>query len=171
MNFTLVYNENYNWVLNLINSRINNYVEAEELANDIFLKIHKHLHSFDENKCETGLLGWIRSITYNKLIDHYRKKKLNYKSLQSMVDDEGRELYPVPDTCNIEADYCRSETIERTKYVISLLPDPYKTVSRLFFIDDYTYDEIAQETGLALGTVKGQLSRARNLIKTEMGAA
>ena len=171
MNFTNIYNENYRWVLNLIKSRISDRSEAEEMTNDVFLKVSEHLPEFDEDKCTTGLVGWIRSMVWNKIIDHYRKRKLDLTSIDAYVDDEGKDLFQVKDSTDIEAEYCTSEFVENAHNVIKMLPEPYKSVATLFYIKDMTYDEIVQATNASRGTIKGQLSRARKLMQTEFGVA
>lgn len=171
MNFEKIYNENYKWVLNLINSRIHDKTMSEELTNDVFLKVNEHLSTFDESKCVTGLVGWIRSMVWNKVIDHYRKKKENVVAIEDYVDDEGKELYTFECDVDIEEEYCTNEFVENAHNVIKMLPEPYKRVATLFYIKDLTYEEIVQATNATIGTIKGQLSRARKLIQSEFGVA
>jgi len=171
MNFTNIYNENYNWVVNLIKSRINEKHLVEEYANDVFLKVHEHLPNFDESKCTTGLMGWIRSMVFNKITDHYRKKKENNKSIQELVDEDGKELYTLSDDFDIEKDYCTREFVGNAHKIIGLLPDTYKKVATMFYIKDMSYEEIVQATSNSIGTIKGQLSRARKLMQAEFGVA
>jgi RNA polymerase sigma-70 factor (ECF subfamily) len=171
LNFTSIYNENYKWVVNLIKSRINEKYLADEIANDVFLKVSEHLPSFDETKCSTGLMGWIRTIAFNKIKDHYRKKKEPTKSLEDFVDEDGKEIFSVVDDCDIEREYCTQETVDICHSVISILPEPYKSVTTMFYIEDKTHDEIVSKTGSPVGTIKAQLSRARKLMKSELGIA
>lgn len=169
--FNGIYNDNYKWVLNLIKSKTNNCNECEEMTNDIFMKVHENLPNFDPDKCKSGLVGWIRGFTFNKIIDFYRKKKQDVINLESLIDEDGKEFYPVIDPTDIEADYCANEFIEQAKKIINVLPNPYKTVATLFYVKDCTYDEITEQTGLSKGTIKGQLSRARKKMQTEFGVA
>lgn len=168
-NFNQIYNENYRWVVRLIKNKTNNAVECEEMANDIFMKINENLANFDATKCSSGLRGWITSFVYNKTIDYYRKKKMDCSSISSFMDDEGREIFNYKSSDSIENDYCKKELINNVKTIIDNLPKTYRTIAKLFYVDDYSYDEIVEVTGLSLGTVKGQLNRARLLIKTTYG--
>ena len=170
-NFNKIYNDNYKWVHNLIKSRTSHSQDSEELANDVFMKVHNHLSNYDEDKCQTGLVGWIRSIVWNTIIDYYRKKKLDVQSIEAFKDDDGKEIFSIKDETDIESEYCTRELIDNAKDVIKMLPNPYKTIATLFYIKDCTYDEIVQETGLSIGTIKGQLNRARNKMRTEFGVA
>lgn len=170
-NFNTIYNENYKWVVGLIKSKTNNCPESEEMANDIFLKVHENLSIFDKDKCKGGLVGWIRSFVWNKVIDHYRKKKLNAQSIEAFLDEDGKEIFSIKDGTDIEAEYCTKELIDGAKKIIRMLPNPYKTVATLFYIKDCTYDEITEQTGLSKGTIKGQLSRARKKMQVEFGVA
>ena len=169
MNFNNVYSENHKWVVNLINSRIRNRVEAEEMANDVFLKINENLTKFDADKCTTGLVGWIRSMVWNKIIDHYRKRKMDTVAIEDYVDDEGKEIYSFRDSTDIEAEYCTNEFVNNAHSVIAMLPEPYKSVATMFYVKDMSYEEIVQATDVKIGTVKGQLVRARKLMQTEFG--
>lgn len=166
-NFNNVYNENYKWVLNLIKSRIKHKANAEEMTNDIFMKVYENLENFDVNKCKNGMVGWLRSITFNKIIDYYRKKKQDMISIQSLVDEDGKETYNFRNDVDIEKDLIRNELLDMGKSIINVLPNPYKAVATLFYIKDYSYDEIVQELNITKGTLKGQLNRARKLIRKE----
>ena len=170
-NFNNIYNENYKWVLNLIKSKTSNCPECEEMTNDIFMKVHENLSEFDENKCKTGLVGWIRSFTFNKIIDYYRRKKLNVQSIEAFKDEDGKEIFSIKDSVDIEKEYCTNELINMAKDVIKMLPNPYKLVATLFYVKDYTYDEIVQQTGIPIERVKVQLWRTRTKMQFEFGVA
>ena len=170
-NFNNIYNENYKWVVGLIRKKTNNAPESEELADDIFLKINENLHKFDENACTTGMAGWIRSFVWNKVIDFYRKKKLDVTSIEDYKDEDGKEIFSFKDSTDIEAEYCTNELIDKAKDVINLLPATYKRIATLFYIKDCTYDEIVEATGLELATIKVQLNRARKKMQLEFGVA
>lgn len=167
-NFNNIYNENYKWVLNLIKSKTNNCAESEEMTNDIFMKVHENLSKFDIDK---SMVKWIRTFTFNKIIDFYRRKKLDAQSIEAFKDEDGKEIFSIKDSVDIEAEYCTKELIEKAKDVIRMLPNPYKTVATLFYVKDYTYDEIVQRTGTSIGTIKGQLNRARTKMQMEFGVA
>lgn len=169
LDFNTIYDNHYKRVVNLIKSRINEKHLAEEYANDVFVKIHQHLPKFDEKKCENGLNGWITYIVFNKLTDHYRRKKMDIKSLQDFVDDDGKELYTVTSSTDIEGEYCLKELVDNTHKVIALLPEPYKSITTLFYIKDYSYNEIEDQTGLSISTIKVQLNRARKLMREQLG--
>ena len=169
--FNEIYNDNYKWVHNLIKSKTNHSQDSEEMTNDVFMKVHTHLSNYDADKCQTGLVGWIRSIVWNTIIDYYRKKKLTTQSIEAFKDDDGKEIFSITDGTDIEKDYCTNELIENAKDVIKMLPNPYKLVATLFYIKDCTYNEIVEQTGLSKGTIKGQLSRARSKMQFEFGVA
>jgi RNA polymerase sigma-70 factor (ECF subfamily) len=170
-NFNNIYNENYKWVVNLIKSKTNNTPESEEMANDIFMKVYDNMSNFNPDKCKTGIVGWIRGFVFNKIIDFYRKKKNLMTSIENWKDEDGHEIYALTDSQDIEAEYCTKELVEKAKAIINVLPNPYKTVATLFYVKDFTYDEIETETGLSIGTIKGQLSRARTKMQIEFGVA
>lgn len=169
LKFDTIYTENYRWVLNLIKSRIPDRNDAEEMTNDVFLKVCEHLPNFDENKCSTGLLGWIRSFVWNKIIDYYRKKKETFLYMQDFIDEDGNEIFTITDPNDFVEDYCTKEFVNNVHKVIATLPNPYKKVATMFYIKDMSYDEIVEATQVTIGTIKGQLNRARKLLQTEFG--
>ena len=83
--FNQIYSDNHKRVLNFITMKINDNLIAEELTNDVFMSLYKHLNSFDETKA--SMTTWIMNFAKNKVIDHYRKVKLNAISLNKEIDD------------------------------------------------------------------------------------
>ena len=75
--FEKIYTENYEGVLRHINMRVQDMSVAEELTNDVFMKVHKHLGDYDETK--SAIPTWVRFIANNIVIDHFRS---SFRSLK-----------------------------------------------------------------------------------------
>lgn len=124
--------------------------EAEDILQESFLKIFKSLPKL---KDETKIEGYIKRITARTAIDYYRKEmRYNFVQLEDYhkIEDGGLE------TIN-------QLTVAEIKTYIKLLPMGYRTVFNLFFIDQWTHKEIAEEMGITIGTSKSQLSKAKKL--------
>ena len=109
---------------------------------------------------------WLFRIATNNCIDFLRKKRLSVVSIDSMVDDEGdeRPLQIRSETLNPEENSIKKQQNEQLKILIDKLPQRYKTLIILRYYDELSYEEIAQELDLPLGTVKAQLFRARDFL-------
>jgi RNA polymerase sigma-70 factor (ECF subfamily) len=87
-------------------------------------------------------------------------------SINSMVDDEGdeRPLQIKADTLNPEETSIKKQQQEQLKIIVDKLPQRYRTLIVLRYFEEQSYEEIAQQLDLPLGTVKAQLFRARDLL-------
>jgi RNA polymerase sigma-70 factor (ECF subfamily) len=129
--------------------------DAEELSQEIFLKIFENLDRYDGG---FPLIAWIVSISRNLCIDRYRRRKRE-KSFRFVSDDAVLPLLKSND--DPAADALRKE---RTKMLFSALaeiPDDLAEILVLRDLDGLAYEEIAQALALPDGTVKSRLFRAR----------
>ena len=83
--FNKIYNKSHKSILNFILRKVNSQMIAEELTNDVFMKVYNHLENYDESK--SAMNTWIMNITSNTIIDYYRKKKLETISLNKDMRD------------------------------------------------------------------------------------
>jgi RNA polymerase sigma-70 factor (ECF subfamily) len=129
--------------------------DAEELAQEIFLKIFENLHRYDGG---FPLVAWIVSLSRNLCIDRYRRLKRE-KSFRFVSDDAVAPLLTARDDP-------AAETLqkERTKLLFSALaeiPEDLAEILVLRDLDGMAYEEIGQAHQLPDGTVKSRLFRAR----------
>ena len=137
--------------------------EAEDSAQDIFIKVYRALKGF---KLKSSFYTWLYRIVINTCKN--RVKSLEYrqsKSRISMDDDQENKDYGIPgdvDKNDLPDVYLeQKEKIRRIQDAINSLPSDQKTMVILRDIEGLTYDEIADITKNRLGTVKSKLSRAR----------
>jgi len=129
--------------------------DAEELAQEIFLKIFENLNRYDGS---FPLIAWIVSLSRNLCIDRYRRRKRE-KSFRFVSDDAVLPLLRSAD--DPSADALRKE---RTKLLFSALaeiPEDLAEILVLRDLDGLAYEEIGQALELPDGTVKSRLFRAR----------
>ncbi len=142
---------------------INNKEDAMDLTVETFGKAFENLERY---KPDFAFSTWLFRIATNNSIDFIRKKRLSVISMDSMVDDEGddRPLQIKSDSLNPEETSIKKQQSRELKDIVDKLPARYKTLIVLRYFDELSYEEIAQQLDLPLGTVKAQLFRARDLL-------
>lgn len=170
-NFNKIYSENHKSVLGFILRKVNNTVVAEELTNDVFMKVYKHLDNYDSEK--SAMNTWIMNITSNVVIDYYRKRKMETISIEHSNSDEDNIHLVMLDRFKSNKStpfkiMSNAEGVERIQFAIDKLPEKYRRIAKLFFNEELSYQEIAETLACSLGTVKGQLSRAREILTSQL---
>jgi RNA polymerase sigma factor (sigma-70 family) len=142
---------------------VNNKEDAMDLTVETFAKAFEKL---DKYQPEFAFSTWLFRVGTNNCIDFIRKKKLNTQSINGMVDDEGdeRPLQIRSDALNPEEVSMKKEQTQTLKVLIDSLPARYRNLIVLRYFDELSYEEIAEQLDLPLGTVKAQLFRARYLL-------
>ena len=124
------------------------------MLQDGFIKVFKHIGTF---KFEGSFEGWVRRIMVNTAIEHIRKQK------QVHVFDDVENIIESPESeFNITGKLNEKELLK----MVHLLPDGYRTVFNMYAIEGYSHKEIAEALGIAEGTSKSQLSKAKEFLKT-----
>ena len=165
-NFNNIYADNYDRVLGWIRYKVGNMEIAEELAQDVFVKVHKKLTDFDSEKSAIGT--WVMNITKNTIIDHWRtEKKGLIVSIEEFQDDEGKDLLPSTG-CDPEHDMVNSELGDAIENAINSLPQTYQTIADLFLLKEKSHEEISVDLSIPIGTVKGTISRAKKLLQKRL---
>ena len=139
-------------------------VDADDLTIAAFGKAFRQLASYTPQNTFATLLF---SIASNHGIDFIRRQHMRLVSLNTMSvnqEDDACE-YPIP-SCddNPEEDLIHRQRDKIMRDLINRLQPRYRTIVKLRYFDDLSYDEIAQKLNLPLGTVKIQLRRARLLL-------
>ena len=143
---------------------VRNQDDAEDLTIEAFGKAFKRLPSFNP---EYAFSTWLFRIASNNAIDFIRKKKkARTVSLDQQDDEEeGRTAYDVRSKeLDPEQTFMKGQRIEEIHKIIETLKPKYRQLVELRYLKEFSYDEIAQEMDLPLGTVKAQLFRARELM-------
>jgi len=158
-------NEVNAWVLMLIKNKS----EAEEIANDIFMQVHKHLASFDSK--QANVRTWLYTITKHRVIDVWRKQKKNdcIQHISDYVDDEGNETFQLHSYCDSPQEIMENDEVGTDiQTAISGLSSTYKDIAILFFNEQLSYDEIAERLDIPLGTVKGKINRLKDILQNKL---
>ncbi|MCD4664605.1 MAG: sigma-70 family RNA polymerase sigma factor [Bacteroidales bacterium] len=142
----------------------NNPHDAEDLTIEAFGKAFKKLHQYTP---DYAFSTWLFKIASNNCIDFIRKKKKYTFSIDQNFDDEtGNELASrIPSqTLDPEEELVKKQKIKLMREVVEKLKPHYRTLIELRYFKEFSYDEIARELNLPLGTVKAQLFRAREFL-------
>ncbi|MBR4969832.1 MAG: sigma-70 family RNA polymerase sigma factor [Alistipes sp.] len=133
--------------------------DVDDLMQEAFMKAYLKIGSYNP-KYDFG--AWIYTIARNTFVDFSRTQKskaLNPQNIPLEHSDTSHISAPTPEECIINAQ--QRAQIER---YITMLPEDYRELFELRFIDEYSYEEIAEKLDMKLGTVKTRIFRVRNMM-------
>ena len=135
---------------------------AEDLVQDIFLKAFKSLKNY---KNDHAFSTWLYRIARNHTIDYLRKKKIETLSIHVDDYDESHASIQIADESSFtDQPIIRRERRNKVYEAIYQLPEKYRDIIIKRHIEEKSYQEIAAEIDIPLGTVKAHLFRARELL-------
>jgi RNA polymerase sigma-70 factor (ECF subfamily) len=129
--------------------------EADDLAQDIFIKMYKNLSSYSpEYKFST----WVMRISNNHIIDYHRKRKQETIPLDTAIIPPDTDGTP-------EAVFIQKEERQRIKKLVDDLPLMYRIPIIMYHQEGMSYQEIADKVGEPLSKIKNRIYRGRKLLK------
>ncbi len=137
----------YNLALNFFANR----EDAEDITQDVFLKVYNNIDKFREEK---SFKSWLVRISTNHCIDHWRKTKRSARRIE-LSDD----LIRIDHTPEDKA--VKNGDVTNLRNKISILDPDLRLLLIMRDIQEYSYQEIADTLDLPLGTVKSRINRAR----------
>ena len=136
--------------------------EAEDLTQEVFLKVSKALSGF---RNDAQLSTWIYKIATNTAIDRIRMVSFKQTNHSQLNEDFEEIVKSVPEGQMVEQQVVRNEMNECINAYIETLPEKYRTILILSEIEGLKNQEIAEITDLNIGIVKIRLHRAKEKIK------
>ncbi len=143
-------------VFNLAYKFVGRHDEAEDLTQDIFLKIFKALHTFDRR---ANFQTWLISISRNLCIDHYRSVRKERETMARDVD--ASQLTPVSRERGPHGQLEQTNLRDLIRLALAELPPALRQAVVLRDLQEFSYQEIADQLGLPEGTVKSRINRGR----------
>ncbi|MDQ3491427.1 MAG: sigma-70 family RNA polymerase sigma factor [Acidobacteriota bacterium] len=141
---------------------LGDYDSSLDVTQEVFIKVYNSLERYSS---EYKFSTWLYRIARNAAIDHMRRNSINAQSLETENADGTYQLQIESPNPSPEQDRERSEWRTEIGEVVKRLPSVYKELILLRHSQDLSYDEIADITGLPLGTVKNRLFRAREMMR------
>ena len=131
--------------------------EAEDLTQDVFVKIFKSLDTFDRR---ANFQTWLVSVSRNLCIDHYRSVRKERETIDRDVD--AGQLTPAAQTVSPIAALEQADRVTLLKKALAYLPPTLRSAVLLRDIQELSYQEIADRLDLPEGTVKSRINRGRS---------
>lgn len=146
-----------------------NQAEAEDVAQEVFLKAYER---FGELRASKTAGGWLKTVATNMSLNHLTR----YRSRWSFFSDllgKGREEHDdaeieFPASDDVEADLARSERRELVEQALQTLPAAQRVPLVLYHMEDLQYDEIAAKLGVSMGKVKTDIFRGREALRRKL---
>lgn len=149
-----IYSSFYGYAMSICERYSGNNDDAVEILNDGFLKVFKEINKYHPAYADTiaSFKGWVRKIMVYTAIDHYRKIK---KHLNGHVDPVTLQIASSQETALDKLSY------QEILNAVQGLSPAYRTVFNLFVMEGMSHDEISRKLGIAEGTSKSNLAKAR----------
>lgn len=147
-------------VFRLLGRYCRDQVECEDLAQDVFLKVFRKLHTFQG---DSQFFTWLYRIAVNAATDHL--SKASSRRLRLVEDDASLDTGGDRDEQSPAAPLMTAELAAVTRSIVDSLPEKFRTILVLREFEDLSYTEIAAVLQIQLGTVESRLFRARQRFK------
>jgi len=149
-------------LLNFIYRTIGDREKAEDLVQEVFIRVYRHLHRFDRSKkFSTWAYTIASNLAKNELRNRSRNPLVLFQTIKGNWDDEDRPLQFEDTTARPDDLYRKRHLQELVAETVAKLPEHHRQVFVLRELEGKSYEEIAEITNCNLGTVKSRLNRAR----------
>lgn len=152
-------------IINLCYKYTKNYHDAEEVAQESFVRAY---NSLDKFRYDSKFYSWLHRISVNCSLNYINSKE-KLKEKETISDNIG--LNQQEDNTSQETPYNTynmEDIADKIGRLYENLPDDLKLIIKYRDIDDMTYDEIARKANLPIGTVRSRLHRARDILLKEI---
>ena len=143
-------------VFNIAYKFVGRHDQAEDLTQDVFLKLYKSLDTFDRR---ANFQTWLISVSRNLCIDHYRSVRKERETINRDVD--ASDLSPVSHDTAADTRIEQRDRVMLLRLALDKLAPTLRTAVMLRDIQELTYQEIADRLKLPEGTVKSRINRGR----------
>lgn len=143
-------------VFNIAYKFVGRHDQAEDLTQDVFLKLFKSLNTFDRR---ANFTTWLISVSRNLCIDHYRSVRKERETMNRDVDPD--DLKPAASTPSAYTVLEQRDRVTLLRHALEQLAPSLKTAVMMRDIQELSYHEIADRLQLPEGTVKSRINRGR----------
>jgi RNA polymerase sigma-70 factor, ECF subfamily len=161
--FTELVDRYHTRLLNFIYRTIGDRDRAEDLVQETFIRVYRHLHRFDQSKkFSTWAYTIASNLAKNELRNRSRNPLVLFQTIKKNWDADHRPLEWEDNTYRPDDLFRKRHLRELVEKAVAQLPEHHRVVFVLREMEGKTYEEISEITGVNLGTVKSRLNRARN---------
>ena len=160
--------EHQRMVYQLSLNLLGDHNEALDLSQEVFLRVFRTIHRF---RGQSALRTWIYRIAVNQARNRQRWWRRRYKAFQVSLDQHERDHGELPSQWtggSPERVYTQKEAADQLRTALDRLPFEQRTALVLREIDGLSYEEIGYSLGIAVGTVKSRLARAREALRGQL---
>jgi RNA polymerase sigma-70 factor, ECF subfamily len=146
---------------------LGNAHEAEDIAQEAFIRAYVNIHSFDDRR---KFSTWLYRIATNLTIDRLRKRKPDHYLDAEVKGTEGLDMYSqLADQGRLPEEEVEGLELQRyIQYEISKLPPKYRSIIMLRYIEEFSLQEISEILDIPLGTVKTRIHRGREALRKKL---
>ncbi len=150
-------------LLNFVYRTIGDRERAEDLVQEVFIRVHRHLHRFDQSKkFSTWIYTIASNLAKNELRNRSRSPLVYFQTIKKNWEADHRPLQFEDKNHRPEDLFRKRHLRQLVEWAVEQLPEHHRVVFVLRELEGKTYEEIADITDCNLGTVKSRLNRARN---------
>lgn len=160
--FEEIYRAHSGKLFSLVLRMVGNPSDAEDLLQDIFLAAHRKLDGF---RGESALGTWLYRLATNQCLDHLRSRSAKTSHVTDSLDDD--DAMPAVGSRGIAADSVAKMDLERA---IAQLPEGCRAAFLLYDVEGLDHQEVAAALGIAEGTSKSQVHKARSRLRALLGS-
>ncbi len=160
--FEILINKYSKQVFNILLRILGNRQDAEDVSQEVFVKVYRKLHTYKGNSL---FYTWLYRVTINAGKDHLKKKRWEYP-LDTL--GENRFSFPQSHSSNPEASLIHKEKNELVLRALMELNPQQREIIVLRNIQGFSYEEISKILKISIGTVKSRISRTRNILKEKL---
>jgi len=143
--------------------------DRADLAQEVWIRVYRNIKRLNEPE---KFRGWLSRIATNLFYDELRKRKRVSHPLSldapRMIDDGEMDWEIASDSPSPDEDLTTREFYDQLREAIADLPEVFRTTIVLREIEGMAYEEIAEITGVSLGTVKSRIARARSRLQSQL---
>jgi len=138
--------------------------EAWDMAQEAFMRVFRNFDKYDP---KYPFRPWLMKVATNVCLNKIRGKYRGTPTVTDVTDPDGEPI-PVPGGPDPAHAVARKDSAQVVRAAVAALPVDYRVIVTLRYLEDQSYEEIAEALELPLGTVKNRLFRARELLKERL---
>jgi RNA polymerase sigma-70 factor, ECF subfamily len=157
-----------NMVFSTVMRLVANQAEAEDIAQEVFLKAYER---FGELRQSPTVGGWLKTVATNMSLNHLTRYRSRWSFFSELFGGRSEEEEKEPDFAapdNVEEDLAKADRRELVEQALQKLPPAQRVPLVLYHLEDLSYEEIAAKLRVSLGKVKTDIFRGREALRKKL---